>query len=144
AGPHHPSLKRRGSCSSHLKSYPDPAQRVCRRTRRPCRNSSVRGSNPHKGRPRGWGIDRKSTRLNSSHEWSSYAVFCLKQIYTSVSFLVVVSFHPTSSLFPYTQLFRSSRSASPFSEAARIMFIAFEKLSGSSAKSLSPYSKALP
>src|SRR5207247_6005929 len=22
--------------------------------------------------------DRKSTRLNSSHEWSSYAVFCLK------------------------------------------------------------------
>src|SRR5207247_5892582 len=23
-------------------------------------------------------IDRKSTRLNSSHEWSSYAVFCLK------------------------------------------------------------------
>src|SRR5207247_3251697 len=23
--------------------------------------------------------DRKSTRLNSSHEWSSYAVFCLKQ-----------------------------------------------------------------
>src|SRR5438105_9247747 len=25
------------------------------------------------------GTDRKSTRLNSSHEWSSYAVFCLKQ-----------------------------------------------------------------
>src|SRR5207247_3746959 len=23
------------------------------------------------------GIDRKSTRLNSSHEWISYAVFCL-------------------------------------------------------------------
>src|SRR6266849_8494725 len=23
--------------------------------------------------------DRKSTRLNSSHEWSSYAVFCLKE-----------------------------------------------------------------
>src|SRR5207247_8568975 len=23
--------------------------------------------------------DRKSTRLNSSHEWISYAVFCLKQ-----------------------------------------------------------------
>src|SRR5438105_7431147 len=22
--------------------------------------------------------DRKSTRLNSSHEWTSYAVFCLK------------------------------------------------------------------
>src|SRR5438105_11906329 len=25
------------------------------------------------------GRDRKSTRLNSSHEWSSYAVFCLKK-----------------------------------------------------------------
>src|SRR5207247_3076617 len=24
-------------------------------------------------------VDRKSTRLNSSHEWSSYAVFCLKK-----------------------------------------------------------------
>src|SRR5207247_6956961 len=28
------------------------------------------------GRPLG---DRKSTRLNSSHEWISYAVFCLKK-----------------------------------------------------------------
>src|SRR5438105_11329705 len=26
-----------------------------------------------------WGTDRKSTRLNSSHEWISYAVFCLKK-----------------------------------------------------------------
>src|SRR5207247_9377762 len=25
------------------------------------------------------GLDRKSTRLNSSHEWISYAVFCLKK-----------------------------------------------------------------
>src|SRR5207247_4737448 len=25
------------------------------------------------------GRDRKSTRLNSSHEWISYAVFCLKR-----------------------------------------------------------------
>src|SRR6266536_1227062 len=33
-------------------------------------------------RPRRWGMvrrDRKSTRLNSSHEWISYAVFCLKK-----------------------------------------------------------------
>src|SRR5438105_15938984 len=34
---------------------------------------------------KGWGEiaksmgDRKSTRLNSSHEWISYAVFCLKK-----------------------------------------------------------------
>src|SRR5438552_7615644 len=26
-----------------------------------------------------WGIDRKSTRLNSSHQIISYAVFCLKK-----------------------------------------------------------------
>ena len=26
-----------------------------------------------------WGIDRKSTRLNSSHANISYAVFCLKK-----------------------------------------------------------------
>src|SRR6266849_6282847 len=31
---------------------------------------------PQRGRLR---ADRKSTRLNSSHEWSSYAVFCLKK-----------------------------------------------------------------
>src|SRR6266849_5904502 len=29
--------------------------------------------------------DRKSTRLNSSHEWSSYAVFCLKKKKTTLS-----------------------------------------------------------
>src|SRR5207247_5652283 len=28
---------------------------------------------------RGVALDRKSTRLNSSHEWTSYAVFCLKK-----------------------------------------------------------------
>src|SRR5207247_9767613 len=28
---------------------------------------------------RGTVADRKSTRLNSSHEWISYAVFCLKK-----------------------------------------------------------------
>src|SRR6266536_4460775 len=27
----------------------------------------------------GFARDRKSTRLNSSHEWISYAVFCLKK-----------------------------------------------------------------
>src|SRR5207247_3245001 len=29
--------------------------------------------------PRLGSADRKSTRLNSSHEWISYAVFCLKK-----------------------------------------------------------------
>src|SRR5207247_9316788 len=31
------------------------------------------------GSPAVLDIDRKSTRLNSSHEWISYAVFCLKK-----------------------------------------------------------------
>src|SRR5690606_27161303 len=39
--------------------------------------------------------DRKSTRLNSSHVKISYAVFCL------------IARPPSSSLFPYTTLFRS-------------------------------------
>src|SRR5688572_32366892 len=36
---------------------------------------------PHGGRPSpdNWGLDRKSTRLNSSHSQISYAVFCLKK-----------------------------------------------------------------
>src|SRR6266536_1691007 len=45
------------------------------------RAGSARGS-PWPGRPgarRRAGRDRKSTRLNSSHEWTSYAVFCLKK-----------------------------------------------------------------
>src|SRR2546430_9490632 len=33
----------------------------------------------HRGRERGGGRDRKSTRLNSSHSQISYAVFCLKK-----------------------------------------------------------------
>src|SRR5207247_2288888 len=33
---------------------------------------------PSRSSSRAWVTDRKSTRLNSSHEWISYAVFCLK------------------------------------------------------------------
>src|SRR5438105_9471257 len=39
-----------------------------------------RDSRPGRVRPADDGVqDRKSTRLNSSHEWISYAVFCLKK-----------------------------------------------------------------
>src|SRR5690625_1517413 len=34
---------------------------------------------PHQGQGRGPALDRKSTRLNSSHVAISYAVFCLKK-----------------------------------------------------------------
>src|SRR6266536_15929 len=37
--------------------------------------------------PSGTRADRKSTRLNSSHEWISYAVFCLKKKKSVCKFL---------------------------------------------------------
>src|SRR6266403_1610937 len=53
--------------------------------------------------------DRKSTRLNSSHVESSYAVFCLKKKKTILAgFLFSMTRRPPrSTLFPYTTLFRS-------------------------------------
>src|SRR5207247_9195304 len=41
---------------------------------------------PRQVKLRTW-VDRKSTRLNSSHEWISYAVFCLKKKDLSSNFL---------------------------------------------------------
>src|SRR5437870_2057577 len=56
-------------------------------------------------------IDRKSTRLNSSHVAISYAVFCLKKKkkYYSLPFILLLLIlpQPRSTLFPYTTLFRS-------------------------------------
>src|SRR5258708_14515549 len=49
------------------------------------RPSGIRGSSQSNSRPSGasWALpgdrDRKSTRLNSSHQIISYAVFCLKK-----------------------------------------------------------------
>src|SRR5258708_3869281 len=67
--------------------------------------------------------DRKSTRLNSSHQIISYAVFCLKKkinitthtylLSTSAAdaffrfFFLMIRRPPRSTLFPYTTLFRS-------------------------------------
>src|SRR2546429_4304779 len=42
-------------------------------------NAELRFFAPGKEGGRGTGIDRKSTRLNSSHGYISYAVFCLKK-----------------------------------------------------------------
>src|SRR5207248_2729710 len=67
-------------------------------------------------------LDRKSTRLNSSHRTISYAVFCLKKkkdnshhavlcaagaLLRSVSVVRLMRARPRSPLFPYTTLFRS-------------------------------------
>src|SRR2546429_3552984 len=43
------------------------------------------------GQPVAVGQDRKSTRLNSSHGYISYAVFCLKKKKTTISLYVVSS-----------------------------------------------------
>src|SRR6266536_796982 len=51
--------------------FRSPPQRTS--IERPSRTSRSRISRTCSGR------DRKSTRLNSSHEWTSYAVFCLKK-----------------------------------------------------------------
>src|SRR2546429_159628 len=61
--------------------------------------------------------DRKSTRLNSSHGYISYAVFCLKKKKKEKSsttyflflffFFLMIRRPPRSTLFPYTTLFRS-------------------------------------
>src|SRR5436853_356528 len=65
----------------------------------------------------GTGYDRKSTRLNSSHLGSSYAVFCAETA-TKLAFSVQPSNTavghtltpppPRATRFPYTTLFRSS------------------------------------
>src|SRR5207247_9982894 len=44
-----------------------------------CRSMRRHRALDHVGNRRERQADRKSTRLNSSHEWSSYAVFCLKK-----------------------------------------------------------------
>src|ERR1039458_5861314 len=94
-------------------------------------------SGPHQRvpcRPRAR-LDRKSTRLNSSHLGISYAVFCLKKVVYSfamipanykpsyqlnpvaalvmamrdilMEFFLMIRRPPRSTLFPYTTLFRS-------------------------------------
>src|SRR2546422_5160887 len=59
---------------------------ACRSPGWPRRTAGSSGASAHRARsPRGcppgppYGTDRKSTRLNSSHGYISYAVFCLKK-----------------------------------------------------------------
>src|SRR6266536_997869 len=53
-----------------------PYTTLFRSVPRHCGNSADDCTRPPASRRR---KDRKSTRLNSSHEWISYAVFCLKK-----------------------------------------------------------------
>src|SRR5256886_12167942 len=81
-----------GRCSPRPPSSPrserhDPLRRV----RLPVRADAPRRSHvfqrlPAEGVPAApRGVDRKSTRLNSSHSQISYAVFCLKKKTTSIA-----------------------------------------------------------
>src|SRR2546429_4191439 len=69
--------------------YP-PRPRLFRRPPQPGRDHAVR----HLGRERA-GQDRKSTRLNSSHGYISYAVFCLKKKNTKHTVLLNLGTPPS-------------------------------------------------
>src|SRR5207247_5226420 len=45
-------------------------------------------------------LDRKSTRLNSSHEWISYAVFCLKK--KKFQFLILLFFYIVLTIYTFS------------------------------------------
>src|SRR5207248_11261664 len=67
---------RRTAPTSRARAAPVSAGRSCRRS---FVLASGSGTLPqHFGGELGIGLDRKSTRLNSSHRTTSYAVFCLK------------------------------------------------------------------
>src|SRR5438105_11865163 len=61
--------------SSDLTGAPRGGQAL----RHSCRRIRPSARRPRLRELRGRSRDRKSTRLNSSHEWISYAVFCLKK-----------------------------------------------------------------
>src|SRR5438105_9438327 len=76
---------RRLPCRCHATHFARVANLSCPRTQHagtvsegPVCPASSRSRLSRRGR-KGKQVDRKSTRLNSSHEWISYAVFCLKK-----------------------------------------------------------------
>src|SRR6266536_1982205 len=56
-------------------------------------------------------VDRKSTRLNSSHEWISYAVFCLKTKKTDFTFFL----HTKTNIHQTTEVNTNNNHISNFS-----------------------------
>src|SRR2546429_6583528 len=73
---------------------------ICRETAPGARSAPGREARPRHGLSHGVPLgDRKSTRLNSSHGYISYAVFCLKKKkqtqYNNTVHNYVASTHPT-------------------------------------------------
>src|SRR5207247_11190174 len=65
---------RRRECKLHNGPRPKRSNPMC-----PWPTERTASAGPRYGWARYKGRDRKSTRLNSSHEWISYAAFCLEQ-----------------------------------------------------------------
>src|SRR5687768_10345198 len=76
-----------------------------------CRKTSCCSRAP--GNRRTSRADRKSTRLNSSHGYNSYPVFCLKKIKVCLYAVAKTRCVPDATLLPYTTLFRSRRDNLP-------------------------------
>src|SRR5438105_7730306 len=74
------SFPTRRSSDLQGRSVPPLGTTCTRRSRKSCRIRCCTGSGHRVCFIQGASpVDRKSTRLNSSHEWISYAVFCLKK-----------------------------------------------------------------
>src|SRR2546429_6609664 len=69
---------RSGQHTRCAKVYRNMAQRSFQRRARYQEGRKVRGSRQARAMVRSTRLDRKSTRLNSSHGYISYAVFCLE------------------------------------------------------------------
>src|ERR1022692_4144618 len=73
------------------------------------------------GKPNAGGIDRKSTRLNSSHLVISHAVFCLKKKaeYRATKAAAALNLHACATLGRALPVCRAARSAPPSAPSAR-------------------------
>src|SRR2546429_5314545 len=64
----------------------------------PCRATSRTSANRSRANPSGGAFtdrDRKSTRLNSSHGYNSYAAFCLEKKKKELSYIIDREIHQT-------------------------------------------------
>src|SRR3712207_8980429 len=80
-------VHRTGARRVHAKRMPELHQKLRIRARLTSKCSNIDPGPPRGGRP----LDRKSTRLNSSHANISYAVFCLKKKKKTSSILTQIT-----------------------------------------------------
>src|SRR2546422_5378073 len=73
------SLRQRGEAAEVLRDAAYLEERLSHRLKKPRMPSGASTTNSTSSTPITRTLDRKSTRLNSSHGYISYAVFCLKK-----------------------------------------------------------------